>query len=178
VLSIPPSAHASYVLNGSYWPDNTHIQYIKDSMTSKDSTGFSNAITAWDGSRAPIAFLAHTSGNYVEMWDENDGNSGYDGYSFQDTSTSFGCNVNGTTVYIITYAGAYLNTYYTNQSSYTSSGAIQSVAAHELGHDVGLAHDGLGNQLMFYSTDRYWNYGIKTPQTDEVNGTTALYNAC
>lgn len=171
-----PSARA-YALNGKYWPNNYAIRYVKDSMTSKDSTGFDNARAAWNNSSAPVFFCAGCSGNYVEMYDQNDGNDGTDGFSYEYTSST-GCNANGTTVYIITGAGAYLNTYYTNQSSYTSGGAIQSVAAHELGHVVGLAHVSNEHELMYPTTDRWFVDGINTPQSDDINGTKAIYTPC
>lgn len=171
-----PSSSSAYTLNDKYWPSNYDIQYIKSSMTGKDSAGFSNAINAWNASAAPIYFVPRSNGNYVDLFDQNDGNSGTDGYSYEYTG-SFGCNVQGITAYIITGAGAYVNTYYTNQSYY-SNGAVQSVAAHELGHVVGLGHDPNENQLMYYSTNRWFNDGIDTPQSDEIAGTNALYNAC
>lgn len=172
-----PVTYANYILNGTYWPNNFAIQYIKDSMTSKDSTGFTNGINVWNNdSYAPVYFVKYSGGNHVEMWDQNDGNNGYDGYSWQNTS-SFGCNANGTTVYITYYAAAYLNTYYTNQSRYTS-GAVQSVAAHELGHDIGLGHDPSENQLMYFSTDRWWVDKINTPQNDDNAGANAIYTYC
>ncbi len=147
-------------------------------MTSKDSAGFTNGINAWNNDPyAPVYFIRYSGGNHVEMWDQNDGNDGYDGYSWRDT-TSFGCNVNGTTLYIIAYAAAYLNTYYTNQSQYTCGGAVQSVAAHELGHDVGLGHDPNENQLMYVTTDRWWVDGINSPQSDDNAGVNAIYSKC
>ncbi|HZU70891.1 MAG TPA: matrixin family metalloprotease [Ktedonobacteraceae bacterium] len=173
-----PIIFANYSFDGGYWPNNFAIQYIKDSMTSKDSAGFTNGINAWNNDPyAPVYFVGYSGGNHVEMWDQNDGNDGYDGYSWRDTS-SFGCNVNGTTVYVIAYAAAYLNTYYTNQSKYTSGGAVQSVAAHELGHDVGLGHDPNENQLMYATTDRWWVDGINSPQSDDNAGVNAIYSKC
>ncbi len=174
----PAAYAANYSLNGTYWPNNFSIQYIKDSMTNKDSTGFTNGLNAWNNDPyAPIFFVGYSGGNHVEMWDQNDGSNNIDGFSWENT-TSSSCNANGTIVHVTYYAAAYLNTYYTNQSSYTSGGAIQSVAAHELGHDIGLGHDPSKNQLMYYSTARYWDDGINTPQSDENAGTNAIYTPC
>ena len=172
-----PSASANYTLEGNYWPNNLSIRYVKDSMTGKDSTGFNNALTAWNGSPAPIYFTTSGSGNYTELWDENDGNNSLDGSSWRQVTQYFGCTHNGVDLNIITYAAAYLNTYYTNQSRYVG-GAVQSVAAHELGHDVGLNHDSSENQLMYYSTDRWFVKGIDTPQSDDINGTEYIYSNC
>ena len=173
-----PSAFANFTIEGDYWPNNFTIRYIKDPMTSKDSTGFNNGIGAWNGdTNAPVFFITSGSGSYVELWDQNNGSNGLDGYSWQNQTQYFGCTHNGVDLHIITYAAAYLNTYYTNQSRY-NTGAVQSVAAHELGHDVGLGHDPNAYQLMYYSTDRYWLHGIDTPQSDDNAGTQYIYNNC
>lgn len=178
LVHAPIASASTYSLNGSYWPNNLSIRYIKDSMTSKDSAGFSNALTAWNGSAAPIYFQTASSGNHVELWDENDGGNTIVGYSWENT-TSNGCNANGKTVYITYYAAAYLNTYYTNGSNYTSNGAIQAAAAHELGHTVGLGHDSSTYALMYISLDVYWfQHGIKTPQSSDISGTNAIYVPC
>ena len=173
-----PSAFANFTIEGDYWTNNFSIKYVKDSMTSKDSTGFNNGITAWNtDASAPVSFTPSGSGSYVELWDQNNGNNGLDGYSWQQQTQYFSCAHNGVDLHTITYADAYLNTYYTNQSRYTS-GAVQSVAAHELGHDVGLGHDSNAYQLMYYSTDRFWLHGIDTPQSDENAGTQYIYYNC
>jgi hypothetical protein len=62
--------------------------------------------------------------------------------------------------------------------SINNVGAVQSVAAHELGHDIGLGHDPNENQLMYYSTDRWWVDGINTPRSDDNAGTNAIYTYC
>jgi len=143
-------------------------------MTGNDRTAFQNGLNAWNNSPAPVIFVSGSATNQVEMRDENDGNSGYDGYTNYNTSSR--CNHSGYS--IVVYAWAVLNTYFTNGYSGPET---QSVAAHELGHTIGLGdvttNTNGTRQLMYYYTPTRWGqWGINTPQTDDVNGIKAIYS--
>lgn len=145
------------------------------SMQSYDETGFLNGIDAWNWSPAPVVFVSGTSG--IALYDTNAGNSGWDGYETEAASTFYCQNPSGYDQFA--HAWAELNYYYTSGYYKSgSSGAIQSVAAHELGHAIGLGHSS-SQTLMAPNTDRYWTYGINTPQQDDINGANYLYgNPC
>ena len=68
----------------------------------------------------------------------------------------------------------FLNTYYTG--SY-SANKRQSVAAHEIGHALGLADLSSGSTALMngYTYYRYDTNGVYTVQTDDKNGVNYLY---
>ncbi|HWP62971.1 MAG TPA: matrixin family metalloprotease [Candidatus Binatia bacterium] len=75
-----------------------------------------------------------------------------------------------------TYASVYLNDWYTNDYA---ADQRQSVAAHELGHALGLDHTSgavLMNPVTCGPSSRWCTYGIKAPTADEVNGINSLYD--
>ena len=63
--------------------------------------------------------------------------------------------------------------YETNTYYYTYSQRV-CVAAHELGHALGLGHYS-GEYLMEPADSTRFNYGIYSPQADDVNGVLDLY---
>ena len=98
----------------------------------------------------------------------NYGNTGWDGLE-----EGGGCN--GTNNPPIIRANRY------DQDSYGAN-KKRSVIAHEFGHALGLAHSGGPNSacgtmhLMNPATyDRFTRCGVYTPQTDDINGTNAMY---
>jgi hypothetical protein len=50
---------------------------------------------------------------------------------------------------------------------------------HEMGHGLGLDHAGSsscsGQPIMYSSSNRYFNCGHVTPQSDDINGINAIY---
>ena len=73
----------------------------------------------------------------------------------------------------MTYVVCELNTKY---AQYFMPEKMISVAAHELGHALGLADTSTNDSLMNRTTSvRYGTYGIYYPQTDDINGANYLY---
>lgn len=65
-------------------------------------------------------------------------------------------------------AEIYLNTFYLQSTSYDKD---IGVAAHEIGHSIGLKHV-RGNFLM---TPSSWGRTVTSPQSDDVNGVNYIY---
>lgn len=53
--------------------------------------------------------------------------------------------------------------------------SLQSTAAHEMGHALGLAHNTDKSTLMYPYIDRYLDNHIYYPQNDDINGVEFLY---
>ena len=167
------SAYA-YVLYGFKWPGQpapgvccAHISYAKTSgQYLWDSQGWDDGVSAWNASPALVIFNQAGSAN-LTLAEANYSNVSWDGLS--------NINAMGTS---ISYATSWLNAFYTQPYNATRS-QVQSIAAHELGHDLGLDHNSVGCQLMLrYTSDRWKVWGgckVNTPQQDDINGVNSLY---
>lgn len=167
VLMTPRPAHA-YVLWNVYWQNNGNIQYCESSMTGNDTTAFNNALGNWNGQGLPIHFSGGSCG--VHIFDENDGANGYTGYTSYSYGST-GCNGWGR----LSSVSSKLNPYYTNNEGVQE---VQSTAAHELGHALGLGHTSDQGTLMYPNEYRYINRGVYTPQADDRSGISYIYNSC
>ncbi|HEY7342232.1 MAG TPA: matrixin family metalloprotease [Ktedonobacterales bacterium] len=156
-----PSTNA-YATEGIRWVDNWHIYYTMKPMQSYDSQAWTDGVWAWNNSAAPVFFYG--GGSQIIMFDANDGANGYSGWTTWGVNT-FNC----------TYPSGYnqlkvanvkLNYYYTQSYSPT---ARKGVAAHELGHALGLAHASLTSSLMYYAST------ATVPQSDDINGVNYIY---
>ena len=157
----------AYNLEGPKWsgtPNSGCCAYIHASpngaadssglniMSSFDADGFRNA---WNGSPANVILDFHSGA--LTLYDPTVSNVSWDGYT---TWSYSGSSFNN--------AQVKLNTYYTRNES---ASEIQGVAAHELGHAMGIGHVS-SCALMYPNTPRC---GIDTPTSDDVNGINALY---
>lgn len=130
-------------------------------------TAYLNGKSSWNTAATLIAFVSagHVDTEEVGFTSVTNNAVMWDGLTTDFTSN--GC---------ITYATARLNDYFTNGYS---AGKRQPVAAHELGHTIGLGDLGGGAELMnggTCGTDSRWcSYFINTPERDDVNGINAIY---
>lgn len=122
-----------------------------------------DGLGAWFATSTPFGYSTTCSSNNVGLNDVYYSAVAWDGT--HDHSPGHGSNP-------YSFGWGTLNWYYVHTYS---SNAAQSVAAHELGHIVGLAHS-TGAKIMNSSTSsRYYTHGVYTPQTDDVNGVNAIY---
>ncbi|GAP61411.1 hypothetical protein AHiyo1_51110 [Arthrobacter sp. Hiyo1] len=169
ITALGMSPAKAYNLEGVRWentPTSGCCAYItvqyQANMYGIDSTGWDNGRWAWNASPDNI-YLPSGSGA-LTVDDSYASTVGWDGITYY---AWHGCSTGN----CFSYANAYMNYYYT--SGY-SANTIQAVAAHELGHAVGLDHTG-GCVLMTPYTSTRNSCGVYTPTQDDVNGTIALY---
>ncbi len=160
ILSLGGSVLA-YSLLGPKWSSSTIAYYVPVNISAANTNSYTNAASNWTASTNATlnktigVGICCTAGSFSKVdWDGNT-LSGYNGAYF----TSSTCT---------------LNTYFTDNYS---TNKIRSVAAHELGHALGLADLGTSaNALMNGHTfNRYDSKGIYTAQTDDKNGVNSLY---
>lgn len=166
-LVISGASVSAYHLTGLKWSDPDPITtWIYPGGV--DSTAFYNSRVAWNNTSTPINFTGANNIGTEEVGLTTVYNSsvGWDG----QTAVTFSGG-------LMIHATSKLNTFYTANSPY-GAGARQSVAAHEMGHALGLDHTSgqvLMNPATFGQGSRWGDYGINTPRGDDVNGVNALY---
>src|SRR5260370_15868610 len=169
IMLLGTSSAFAYHTEGAKWenqPGSGCCAYLNVQFSSAwypgDKTATLNAMYAWNGSPANVYFTQASGALTTD--DTYDSSVNWDGLTTYATHWWFGT--------YFSYAHVLVNYYYTQ--SY-SSAKTQSVAAHELGHAIGLAHSS-GCVLMVGDTYTRWTVcGINTPRTDDVNGVNSLY---
>ncbi|MBX6351137.1 MAG: matrixin family metalloprotease [Clostridia bacterium] len=155
----------AYTLLGGSWASVDPLDYRFGSITEASKTAFTYSLAAWNNAQQSARFAAGDSSAPVTLSDVDDPGAAWDGITYLEPCG--GCQY--------TSAVAELNTHWT--SSYTGA-ERQSVAAHELGHVLGLGHESgavLMNPYTCGETSRWCTYGINTPQSDDVQGVEDLY---
>jgi predicted Zn-dependent protease len=160
-LAVGAPAQA-YNLTGAHWSSvsSRPYQLVIVYGGSTNATAWTNAASNWTSTPTKVVFNQTTSNASIQLSDQNNSSVSWDGLSSWSPAT-------GT----LSSAIGYLNVYYT--AGY-SANTRKGVAAHELGHILGLAHTN-GCVLMTPTTSTRNSCGIYTPASDDINGVNALY---
>lgn len=158
---------SGYEFIGLKWPDN-EVGSLQVFVPSSDEH-FSEwlfAIASWNDTGTAVVFIHQYGAEYSDigcltidndgvMWDGLMIPVTYDNETFE-------------------FAQCYLNYYYTE--GYPTN-AVRSVAVHEMGHSVGLGDMGPEEEVVMngWTSERYGEYGIYTPQEDDIDGLYDLY---
>lgn len=155
------NVHA-YNLFGGSW-SATNVKNLRYTIQGDYQSTWTSSISDWNATDTVVNFTLGTPQNYqVGLGSYIDRNTTTDGYAIVYPN------------WTSTYTGgfAYLNTHY--MDNYVSN-ARKSVAAHELGHILGLDHES-GAVLMNGSTGvRFNQNSIFKPTSDDIDGINALY---
>ncbi len=149
---------------GYYWSSTT-IPYVNQAAYVNDANAWSAGASAWNNSASKWYLQSVSQGGNIDLLDTNNSSVTWDGITIYNTS---GSNFTSVT--------CYLNHYYT--SGYTSA-ETKSVASHELGHALGLAHEKGAIVMNAYtcgSGSRWCTYGINSPTSDDVSDVNGVPN--
>lgn len=148
-------------MRGDKWAAITNLTFCVSSGYGNHYWRWLDGLYYWDQTSTGFGYTTTCAANVVSLLDAN--------YSAVEWDGLAQITVIGTTT---VNAWAYLNYFYTQ--TYDTNATI-SVAAHELGHVLGLNHE-VGAVLMNVTTgDRYYTLGVFLPQQDDVNGINAMY---
>lgn len=171
-LTTAENSASAYNLLGIRWAGTPtsgccaalNVQYAS-TFQPGDRDAFDNARGAWNGSSANVIFTSGSSA--LTVGDTVNSSVGWDGI----TNSTYNTCPSPLTGYCFVSSNVYLNYYYT--SGYTPS-VSQGVAAHELGHAIGLDHYPYCDLMNGYTPSRIL-CGIAGPVLDDINGVNSLY---
>lgn len=157
----------AYTLIGLRW-STMPVTYYYDSFShSRTQTSTSHAVSAWNSTDATLNFSA-THKIYIS----NTSNSSvdWDGIAYL-VPVSVASNYLSSVSIVINSA---------KTATWNSTGARNSVVAHEFGHALGLAHSPYGsanlmNSFTWGTNSRYGHWNIQSPTIDDRNGVNFLY---
>jgi hypothetical protein len=168
----------AYVLSGKSWRNGEAAIYSEGSADPYWNNAFVQAMQYWN----LLSNFAFTNVNgYADPCEEplfGGADTGWE-FRYDNCGAAFGrgtlaVNFMWSSGNRILQAGTVFNA---NQVWDVHSGSngnyndFRRVAAHELGHALGLDHENVKTALM----NPYYSDGIETPQTDDINGLKAIY---
>lgn len=168
VMALSVVQASAYTLEGVTWSGGVgSLQIYNSNLSSSDVSVMQNAASEWANTPTPVAYnwTSYSSSADIKVSSAYNSSVSWDGITTYNSSG--GHFVAGSVV-------VQLNDYWFWTIPYTYDEEI-SVAAHELGHTLGLNHSSIASALMYYSTSRYTQYGTYTPQQDDINGVNAMY---
>ena len=152
----------AYNLSGGHLP-TTSPSYKINGGSSASRTAWSAGVSDWNNAGAGVSPSTTSGSATVALSEANDSSVSWDGITYWNNGA------NG----VMTNVSAQLNAAYT--AGYSAS-KREGVAAHEVGHTLGLAHSN-SCVLMNPTTPDRTNCGVYTPQQDDINGVRAIYGA-
>lgn len=132
-----------------------------DGGSSASKTAWTSGISDWNNASAGVSLSTTSGSGTATLGDANDSSVSWDGITYYSWDNNN----------IVTDVSAYLNVAYTGNYDSTKR---KGVAAHEIGHVLGLDHTN-SCVLMNPTTPARTNCGVSTPQSDDINGVSSLY---
>jgi predicted Zn-dependent protease len=157
VLLSTPSSASAYKRLPHKWPSAV----LKVHITQAYSTAYYWQLgeLRWNSTSTPVNFTEATTAK-INLTGIDQSSTSYDGLT--------SCSASGG---IATYCGAWINHYYLKGYSQNKAAGV---AAHELGHVLGLDHTS-GCVLMYAYSDYRDSCGANSPKADDINGINAIY---
>lgn len=167
-LFVGVSVASAYNTLGGKWASVNPLYFAKGTtLTANDIAAYDFSKNAWNSAATRVNLVENSSLYRIYLNRSWCPGCAWDGQTVINPCPGSGCTYTSVATYL---NGAITDSYGTNQRI--------SVAAHEIGHAVGLAHAS-GAVLMNGATcgwlSRYCGYNVYIPQADDRNGVWSIY---